>query len=122
MVLIWIQAWAGSMGVWPRRSHGEPRAATARVDAFWKPLAVQLPAWRRRSRSQGHARAPAVVGGGVQPAAGTVVRQAMPTSARRRCWVRVDARARGHAAIGGSFAEVCAALERLAAIEDSRGC
>lgn len=52
----------------------------------------------------------------------------MPRAARRhRCaaaglerrpfWIRVDRHDRRRAAIGGSFAEVCAALERLAAEE-----
>lgn len=85
MVLIWIEAWAGSMGLWPRRrsDFGESQRSHAR----------QEPSWRAPVRS---------------------------TPMRRRCWVRVDPRDRGHAAIGGSFAEVCAALERLAAIEESR--
>ena len=40
--------------------------------------------------------------------------------AARRFWMTLDPTDRRRAAIGGSFAEVCAALDRLAAIEDRR--
>jgi hypothetical protein len=36
----------------------------------------------------------------------------------RRFWITLDPHDRRHAAIGGSFAEVCAALEQLAATEE----
>lgn len=38
--------------------------------------------------------------------------------AARRFWMTLDPLDRRRAAIGGSFAEVCAALERLAALEE----
>jgi hypothetical protein len=38
--------------------------------------------------------------------------------AARRFWMTLDPQDRRRAAIGGSFAEVCAALERLAALEE----
>ena len=38
--------------------------------------------------------------------------------AARRFWMTLDPHDRRRAAIGGSFAEVCAALERLAAVEE----
>ncbi|MET0209325.1 MAG: hypothetical protein ABW220_09800 [Burkholderiaceae bacterium] len=38
----------------------------------------------------------------------------------RRFWIRVDPRDHRHAAIGGSFAQVCAALEKLAAEENAK--
>lgn len=113
MVLIWIEAWVGAMGamgVKPRREpqrqlqpQPQARRSAARVEPSW-----QVPAWRRRAL-------PARQAGATTPVAGS-------PPVRRRCWVRVDPRDRGHAAMGGSFAEVCAALERLAAIEDARGC
>lgn len=37
----------------------------------------------------------------------------------RRFWMNLDPQDRRRAAIGGSFAEVCAALESLAAVESS---
>lgn len=40
--------------------------------------------------------------------------------AARRFWMTLDPQDRRRAAIGGSFAEVCAALERLAALEEGR--
>jgi hypothetical protein len=40
--------------------------------------------------------------------------------AARRFWMTLDPVDRRRAAIGGSFAEVCAALERLAAVEEGR--
>lgn len=40
--------------------------------------------------------------------------------AARHFWMTLDPQDRRHAAIGGSFAEVCAALERLAALEEGR--
>ncbi|MBA2724346.1 MAG: hypothetical protein H0U56_15960 [Methylibium sp.] len=40
--------------------------------------------------------------------------------AARRFWMTLDPQDQRRAAIGGSFAEVCAALERLAAVEESR--
>lgn len=40
--------------------------------------------------------------------------------AARRFWMTLDPQDRRRAAIGGSFAEVCAALEKLAAIEEGR--
>lgn len=40
--------------------------------------------------------------------------------AARRFWMTMDPEDQRRAAIGGSFAEVCAALESLAAIEDRR--
>jgi hypothetical protein len=39
--------------------------------------------------------------------------------AARRFWMTLDPQDQRRAAIGGSFAEVCAALERLAAVEES---
>lgn len=41
-------------------------------------------------------------------------------SAARRFWMTLDPQDRRRAAIGGSFAEVCAALEKLAAVEEGR--
>jgi hypothetical protein len=38
--------------------------------------------------------------------------------AARRFWMTLDPQDRRRGAIGGSFAEVCAALERLAAVEE----
>lgn len=38
--------------------------------------------------------------------------------AARRFWMTLDPQDQRRAAIGGSFAEVCAALERLAAVEE----
>jgi hypothetical protein len=40
--------------------------------------------------------------------------------AARRFWMTLDPEDRRRGAIGGSFAEVCAALERLAAVEEKR--
>ncbi len=40
--------------------------------------------------------------------------------AARRFWMTLDPQDRRRAAIGGSFAEVCAALEKLAAVEEGR--
>ena len=40
--------------------------------------------------------------------------------AARRFWMTLDPEDRRRAAIGGSFAEVCAALESLAALEERR--
>ena len=40
--------------------------------------------------------------------------------AARRFWMTLDPDDQRRAAIGGSFAEVCAALEKLAAVEEHR--
>lgn len=40
--------------------------------------------------------------------------------AARRFWMTLDPQDQRRAAIGGTFAEVCAALERLAALEEGR--
>lgn len=53
-----------------------------------------------------------------RPAAPTAVDGAR--RAARRFWMTLDPQDQRHAAIGGSFAEVCAALERLAALEEGR--
>jgi hypothetical protein len=53
-------------------------------------------------------RAAAAGGGSVQGA----------RRAARRFWMTLDPQDRRRGAIGGSFAEVCAALERLAAVEE----
>ncbi len=37
----------------------------------------------------------------------------------KRFWMTLDPKDRRRAAIGGSFAEVCSALERLAALEEN---
>ncbi len=53
-----------------------------------------------------------------RPAADAAVDGAL--RAARRFWMTLDPQDQRRAAIGGSFAEVCAALERLAAVEESR--
>lgn len=49
-------------------------------------------------------------------------RVAVAQRAARRFWMTLDPEDQRRAAIGGSFAEVCAALERLAAVEERQRC
>ncbi|MBA3598624.1 MAG: hypothetical protein H0W40_14795 [Methylibium sp.] len=53
-----------------------------------------------------------------RPAASVAVGSAR--RAAQRFWMTLDPHDQRRAAIGGSFAEVCAALERLAALEEGR--
>lgn len=59
---------------------------------------------------------------GVSPVSGSspMVTVLSGRRAARRFWMTLDPHDRRHAALGGSFAEVCAALERLAALEEQR--
>lgn len=71
-------------------------------------------------------RRPAVPGAAARPVTpfGGATRPEAPTAAARRAarrfWMRLDPEDRRHGAIGGSFAEICAALERLASLEEQR--
>ncbi len=56
----------------------------------------------------------------VTPFRAAVAGPSVPAARRaaRRFWMTLDPQDRRRGAIGGSFAEVCAALERLAAVEE----
>jgi hypothetical protein len=110
MVLMWLEAWTGSLGL--------GRRAPTRLDVG--EAILRVPAWRRRSGRPALSQGTGTPGSGVEAAVRSPDRACRVAPVRRPFWVRVDRRIQGHAAIGGSFAEVCAALERLAAAEDGR--
>lgn len=119
MVLMWMEAWAGALGLGKRITTG---SSGCRAEAIWR-----VPAWQRRRdrrdrREWNAGSSPAAMAANVRPVLvsrnGSKDMEALPRP--RRFWIRIDRRVQGHAALGGSFAEVCAALERLAAVEEGR--
>lgn len=82
-----------------------------------RPLHFRRPATRAHVTRTGTPR-PLTPFGGPRPDRGVAGAQ----RSARRFWMTLDPEDQRRAAIGGSFAEVCAALERLAAIEDRRHC
>lgn len=101
---------------WWQTAFEAPAPAAVPAIAFRRPAA---PSWlgaaaptapRGRPVTPFRARSGAVPGRGVDGA----------RHAARRFWMTLDPQDRRRAAIGGSFAEVCAALEKLAAVEEGR--
>lgn len=89
--------------LWWQSNFARPEPVVAPL--VFRPPAARLrpPPAAARVRPVTPFRAPAV--GGARRAA-------------KRFWMTLDPQDRRRAAIGGSFAEVCAALERLAAVEE----
>lgn len=85
------------------------------------PAGVPASVWRRRPVSPGRVSAQRAGARPLTPFGGRPSQSDPVAGARRaarRFWMTLDPQDRRRAAIGGSFAEVCAALERLAAVED----
>jgi hypothetical protein len=81
------------------------------------PVAVPALVIRRRAVcASGASRSRPLTPFVARPRAGAAVDDAR--CAARRFWMTLDPHDQRHAAIGGSFAQVCAALERLAALEE----
>lgn len=92
-------------------------AFTPPAPASVRPLQFRQPPTRARA-PRGHGPKP-LTPFGTAPVGHRV---AGAQRAARRFWMTLDPEDQRRAAIGGSFAEVCAALERLAAVEDRRRC
>ncbi len=92
-------------------------AFTSPAPTAIKPLVFRPSAARSRRLSGQHGSRP-VTPFRVQPS------RAGPTDAARlaarRFWMTLDPDDQRRAAIGGTFAEVCAALERLAALDEKK--
>jgi hypothetical protein len=88
--------------------------------AFTRPEPAVLPQVFRSPASRVR-RMPAARVRPLTPFRAEAVRASAVHGARRAArhfWMTLDPQDRRRAAIGGSFAEVCAALERLAAVEE----
>ncbi len=92
-------------------------AFAAPVPAVVQPLRFRQPATRSSTHRAGGARPLTPFGAGMPGG-----RVAVAQRAARRFWMTLDPEDQRRAAIGGSFAEVCAALERLAAVEERQRC
>ena len=95
---------------WWRTEGAAPHAPLPQV--FRRPARA---AARVVERSPGGARQP-LTPFAVRPGTSRAVHGAR--RAAQRFWMTLDPQDRRRAAIGGSFAQVCAALERLAALEE----
>lgn len=92
-------------------------AFAAPAPAAVQPLRFRRPATRSSAHKTGGARPLTPFG-----ATTSTGRVAVAQRAARRFWMTLDPEDQRRAAIGGSFAEVCAALERLAAVEEGQRC
>ena len=90
--------------------------AFARPEPALAPQVFRSPAAAGRARRIPAARARPVTPFRAESMRGSAVHGAR--RAARHFWMTLDPQDRRRGAIGGSFAEVCAALERLAAVEE----
>jgi len=118
MLLMWLETCARWLGL------GRPARQPEQLRRWRGEAIVRLPAWRGKGtgRLGGVSKDPTAcsprdrVGLPYSASPGG----ARPSISPRPLWIRVDPRERGHAALSGRMVDVCAALERLAAAEESR--